>query len=114
MEALTWFAPILAGKLGAWKAFTEELTGPRQAEHVASRRRMGMIREVASLMQMPQGDFVCLFHEAENLDRAFRILAGSDDPYDAWFRGQLTALHGISPEALQRPPATVYLDYHQR
>ncbi|MFD1213845.1 DUF6176 family protein [Arthrobacter sp. GCM10027362] len=114
MEAVTWFAPILPGKLGAWKAFTGELMGQRQAEHVASRRRMGMIREVASLMQTPQGDFVCIFHEAEDLDRAFRILAGSEDPYDAWFRAQIVELHGVTPEMLRRPPARVYLDYHQR
>ena len=55
--------------------------GARQAEHVASRRRMGMVRKVASLMQTPGGDFVCLFHEAEDPGRAFGILAGSGDPY---------------------------------
>ncbi|MCG2622896.1 DUF6176 family protein [Arthrobacter sp. I2-34] len=114
MEAVTWFAPILDGKLEAWQAFTQELMGARQAEHVASRRRMGMVREVAGLMQTPAGDFVCLFHEAEDLDRAFAILAGSEDPYDVWFRAQITELHGITSDQLKRPPATVYLDYHQR
>lgn len=55
MECLTWFAPIMQGKLEAWKAFDEQMKGPRKAEHDASRRRMGVTREVASLMQTPQG-----------------------------------------------------------
>jgi hypothetical protein len=50
---------------------------------------MGVTREVASLMQAPQGDFVCLFHEfhdAEDIAEAVALLATSDDPYDQRFR----------------------------
>ena len=50
---------------------------------------MGVVREVASLVQTPQGDFVCLFHEAEDLAKAYRTLATSEDPYDVWFREHL-------------------------
>jgi hypothetical protein len=112
MECITWFAPILPGKLDAWKAFDAEMTGPRRTEHEASRRRMGVTREVASLMQVPQGDFVCLFHEAEDLAKAFGVLATSDDPYNEWFRARIIELHGITPQMLQGPPpATLFLDY---
>jgi hypothetical protein len=112
MECITWFAPILPGKLEEWKAFDAEMSGPRRAEHEASRRRMAVTREVASLMQVPQGDFVCLFHEAEDLAKAFGLLATSDDPYDQWFRGRLIEVHGLTPEMLQGPPpATLYFDY---
>jgi len=112
MECITWFAPILPGKLEAWKAFDAEMNGPRRAEHHASRRRMGLSREVASLMQTPQGDFVCLFHEGASLERAFRTLATSSDPYDEWFRQNLIEIHGLTPEMLQGPPpAKVYVDY---
>ncbi|PVZ53707.1 DUF6176 family protein [Arthrobacter sp. H-02-3] len=104
MECITWFAPILPGKLEAWKALDAEMSGARAEEHKRSRERMGMTREVASLMQTPQGDFVCLFHEAEDLEKAFRALSTSDDPYDVWFREQLVELHGLTPEMLQGPP----------
>jgi hypothetical protein len=73
-------APILPGKLEAWKKFGEEINGPRRAEHDASRRRLGVTREVASLMQTPQGDFVCVFHEADDLAVVFRGFAESQDP----------------------------------
>jgi hypothetical protein len=112
MECITWFAPILPGKLDAWKMINEEIKGPRREEHDRSRKRIGMTREVASLMQTPQGDFVCLFHEAENLAKAFHTLATSDDPYDIWFRNRLMELHGLTPEMMQAPlPAKVFLDY---
>jgi hypothetical protein len=63
-------------------------------------------------MQVPQGDFVCLFPEAEDLAKAFGVLATSADPYDQWFRAQLIDLHGLTPEMLQGPPpATLYIDY---
>jgi hypothetical protein len=112
MECITWFAPILPGKLEDWKALDAEMTGPRREEHARSRKRMGVSREVASLMQTPQGDFVCLFHEADDLAKAFRTLATSEDPYDVWFREQLVALHGLTAEMLQGPPpATLHFDY---
>lgn len=73
---------------------------------------MGVTREVASLMQVPQGDFVCLFHEAEDLAKAFGLLATSDGPYDQWFRASLIDLHGLTPKMLQGPPpATLCIDY---
>jgi hypothetical protein len=114
VECITWFAPIAPGKLEAWKDFDEQMRGPRRAEHDASRRRMGMNREVASLMQTPQGDFVCLFHEADDLGAAFRMLAESQEPYDVWFRENLVDLHGLTPDMLQGPPpAQLGMDYHR-
>ncbi|MET4097121.1 hypothetical protein [Arthrobacter sp. UYCu712] len=112
MECITWFAPILPGKLDEWKALDEEMKGPRREEHARSRERMGVTREVASLMQTPGGDFVCLFHEADDLAKAFRTLATSEDPFDVWFRERLVSLHGLTAEMLQGPPpAKVYFDY---
>ena len=31
-------------------------------------------------MHTPQGDFVCLFHESEDLAKAFQTIATSQDP----------------------------------
>jgi hypothetical protein len=112
MECITWFAPILPGKLEVWKALVAEMKGDRAADHKRSRERMGMTREVASLMQTSQGDFICLYHEAENLEKAFRTLATSDDPFDVWFREHVLELHGLTPEMLQgTPPAQLMFDY---
>ncbi|GAP55932.1 DUF6176 family protein [Arthrobacter sp. 92] len=112
MECITWFAPILPGKLDEWKALDAEMNGPRREEHARSRKRMGVTREVASLVQTPEGDFVSLFHEAEDLAKAFQTLATSEDPYDVWFREHLVNVHGLTAEMLQGPiPATLFFDY---
>lgn len=112
MESITWFAPILPGKLEEWKSLIEEIHGPREADHRRSRERMGLTREVVSHMETPQGDFVCLFHEGEDLTRSFQEVANSDDPHDQWFREKIQAVHGITPDMLQGPlPSTLHFDY---
>ena len=112
MQCLTWMAPILPGKLDAWEEFDEQMVGPRHAEHDASRRRMGLTREVASLLRTPHGDFVCLYHEASDLAKAFRILVESDDPYDVWFCENIRDIHGLTAEMMTgTPPAVLRLDW---
>lgn len=112
MESLSWFAPILPGKLDEWKSLIEEIQGPRQEEFRRSRERMGVTREVLSHAQTPQGDFIAVFHEADDLARAFQSVATSDHPFDEWFRAKIMEIHGISAEMLQGPPpATVIFDY---
>lgn len=114
MESITWFTPILPGKLDEWKAMVEEVKGPRREEMEQSYQRAGVAREVASLMHTPQGDFVCLFHESEDLGKAFRTLATSEEPFDVWFRGHLESVHGLTAEMMQGPPpAEVFFDYRE-
>jgi hypothetical protein len=112
MECITWFVPVLPGKLDDWKSLIEEINGPLKEEHRRSRERMGLMREVVSHLQTPQGDFACLFHEGEDLAKAFRTAATSDDPHDEWFRGKLLEIHGITAEMLQGPvPASLLFDF---
>lgn len=51
MECIVWSAPILPGKLEAWKAFAEDTR--KGEEYDRQRKRMGVVREVVSLMQTP-------------------------------------------------------------
>jgi hypothetical protein len=115
MECLTWFAPILPGKLEAFKDLDAEIQGPRREEYQQSRQRTGIVREVVSHMTTPEGDFACIFQEAEDIAKAFRVAATSEDPFDEWFRGKIADIHGITPEMLQGPPpAKVYVDYRAK
>jgi Family of unknown function (DUF6176) len=104
MENLCWGAPILPGKLEQWHRFNDEMQGPRREEHAASRREMGIHREVVSLMETPDGQFVSLYHEADDLAKAFHVLATSDTPYLRWFRKEVAEIHGLSAEMLLGPP----------
>ncbi|MBT2520790.1 hypothetical protein [Arthrobacter sp. ISL-28] len=112
MESLTWFAPILPGKLEAFKRLAAETQGPRRDQYQQSRQRMGISREVVSHMATPQGDFACIFQEGNDIGKAFSIVANSEDPFDEWLREKLAEIHGITPEMLQAPPpATVHVNY---
>jgi hypothetical protein len=109
MECIVWSLPILPGKMEAWKALAENTKGE---DYDRSRKRMGVVREVVSLMQTPEGDFACIFQEAKDLAKAFQVISESDDPYDVWFRDQIKEIHGLTPEMLQGPPpAIVTVDY---
>ncbi|MBT2596290.1 DUF6176 family protein [Arthrobacter sp. ISL-72] len=111
MECITWFVPILPGKLDEWKALIEEINGPGKEEYRRSHERLGLTREVASHMQTPQGDFVAMYQEAEDLAKAFHGLAASNDPYDVWLKEKLQEVHGITAEMLQGPlPASLLFD----
>ena len=88
------------------------MKGPRRAEHEASRRRLGMTREVASLMSTPEGDFVCLYHESDDLAKCFQLLAESTEPFDIWFKEQIAGdPRAHAGDARRALPATLALDY---
>ena len=112
MGSMSWFVPLLPGKLDAWKAMTEESNGPRREEHARSRQRLGITREVAALVQTPQGDFTSVFLEAEDIATVFKSMFESDDPYDKWFMDRTMEVHGMNPEMFEAGlPAKVYFDY---
>lgn len=112
MEALSWFVPILPGKLEAWKASIAEIYGPRMADFRRSRERLGISRELAALVQTPQGDFASIFLEAEDLAVVFEGLATSNDPFDVWFRQNAAELHGLIIEEMgTAATSNVYFDY---
>lgn len=110
MQSVSWFVPILPGKLDAWIAFTEE-SKARKEEHARSRRRHGITREVAALVQTPQGDFTSVFLEGEDVSAALKAMRDSTDPYDKWFVAMTEEIHGMTREVYEAPLPKVYFDY---
>ena len=91
MQCVAWSAPILPGKLEASKKFVEETNGPRLAEHDASRRRLGVVPQgsISSLMQEARrGEFVCVFHEADEPGRGLPGVRGVARPLRRMVPGQ--------------------------
>ncbi|CAM3667958.1 nuclear transport factor 2 family protein [Smaragdicoccus niigatensis] len=110
-QSLTWIAPIVAGQTEAWRQFASELSGARRDEHQEAMRRWGMRHEVASLMNTPMGDVVCLYHESADLAAMFRAMAESNEPHDVWFRERVSEIHGMTTEMLGSvPPAQKITD----
>jgi hypothetical protein len=71
-------------------------------DHEASRYRLGINVELAWVETTSAGDVLILYFEGENLEKAFYLLAESNDPYDLWYKERFLAITGTD---LKRPEA---------
>ena len=88
--------PILPGKTPEWRAWLDELNGPRHQEFVDSRRRAG-VHERTFLQPTPMGDLVITTLEGDDPMRAFGQLMNATDSFSKWFIERATAVHGLDP-----------------
>jgi hypothetical protein len=95
MATITLVWPILPGKSEVWRRLTQELLGWRRGEYEESRCRLGITREVAWIVELPQAELVIVSWEVEDPAQVIQKLAASDHPFDRWFRQQLLEIHGI-------------------
>jgi hypothetical protein len=84
--------------------------GQRASQHRASRARHGITRESTWVQSTPAGDVVVVLLESDNLAASLFGLATSDEPFDAWFRAHVKAVHGVDLAAGMPPPEQI-LDY---
>jgi hypothetical protein len=86
--------PILPGKTEEWRQFIAELNGPRHAEFVESRKRVGA-QERTFLQPTPMGDLVIVTLEAEDPAKSFGQFVSSTDAFALWFLDRVKAIHGV-------------------
>lgn len=104
-------APIVPGKVDAWKAWRDELNGPRKAELEDCNARFGLTRHRAWLQQNPDGShLVIAVVDGPGGDSFMEALAASDHPFDAWFKGKAAEIHGIDFSGPMPPPPELALD----
>jgi hypothetical protein len=113
MQCIAFAAPILPGKTEADRsAMQSVIRGERKAAHASSRERHGITREAVWIQQTPGGDMAVVYLEADDLQAAFAGLGSSQDPFDSWFRGVVSDVHGIDLTQGFPPPEQV-LDYRR-
>ena len=95
-------APILDGKVGAWKDWVDELSGPRSEGFKDLNSRSGLTRHDAWLAETPAGAMVIVLIEGPGSDTFMPKLAASDLEIDRWFRGKIKEIHGL--DVTQPPP----------
>ena len=111
MAVMLFAAPILPGKLDAWKNFAKEMQGSRKAAMDAALSDAGVTREVASLQQTPHGDFAVVMFEAEKPGLFMQAMGTGTDEIAQWFRAQLLDVHGMDLTAPPPPPTEIYYQY---
>ncbi len=112
MAVTTFAAPLLPGTTEAWKQAAAEMTGPRRVEFEESRKRMGLTREVVSLQQTPEGDYVVVYLEGDDPSSVVSRYLNSDEPFDRWFAETiLIGTHGMDASQGPPPPNQVFVDW---
>ncbi len=102
--------PILPGKTPAWRAWMDELNGPRRAEFEASRRDAG-VHERTYLQHTPMGDLVIVTVEGDAPGQAFGKMMGAKDAFTTWFIERAKEIHGLDPSAVTSgPPSELIVD----
>ena len=95
-------APIVEGKLDAWKQWTEELSGPRKEGLADFNRRYGLTRHAAWLAETPAGPMVVALHQGPGGDELMPKLGPSQIAFDVSFKQRLIEFHGM--DVTQPPP----------
>ncbi|MCB1107959.1 MAG: hypothetical protein KDK76_07690 [Chlamydiia bacterium] len=94
MQTITFINPLKAGRLEAYKTFTEEILGPRREEYSDLMKRYGLKTAKVYSHALNGQEFIIVVHDAED-DAMERLstFASSEHPFDQWFFKQLTELH---------------------
>ena len=102
-------APILEGKVDAWKQFTKDFES--SGELADFNQRHGLTRHRAWLAETPAGTAVIALHEGPGSDEFMMKLATSDHQGDAKFREFLKDVHGLDfSQPLPGPLPELMLD----
>jgi hypothetical protein len=89
-QGMAFCVPIIPGQTERARSFARDAYG--RDEFTASRRKLRQSREVATLTSTPQGDIVSVYVEADDPIRGNSDFAASQEPFDLWFKEQLTAI----------------------
>ena len=111
-QSIAFAAPFLPGKTDADReALRSCAEGDRKADHEASRKRAGITRESVWIQSTPDGDVAVVLIEADDIGAAMGALAGSEEPFDAWFRDHIKDVHGMDLSEDGGPPPEQVLDF---
>ena len=103
--------PVLPGKDDDARKFAQETMG-RSEEFSASQKRGGVIKEEWAFQQSPMGSLMVVHFEANDIEKAFGVLAESSEDFDVWFRGRVLELTGVDLGAEpEGPPPEIVLDW---
>ena len=105
--------PILPGKTAEWRAWMEEVNGPRREEFAESRRKAG-VHERTFLQSTPMGDLVIVTLEGNDPGHSFGQMVGAGDAFATWFAERAKTIHGIDLTApMTGAPSVLVVDTAQ-
>ena len=94
-------APIVEGKLEAWKRWTKDLTGPNKREFDDFNKRYGLTRHDVWLVETPAGPLAVVLHEGPGGDTMMQKVGHSENSYDKNMVRLISDFHGMD---MNSPP----------
>jgi hypothetical protein len=91
-RGLAFCAPVNPGYEDRGRAFATEAYLTRRDEFGAARRAVGVSRETIALNHTPAGDVVGVYFEADDPAEANRRFAASQEPFDVWFKNEVSSV----------------------
>jgi hypothetical protein len=89
-RGMAFCAPLTPGETDRARAFVADAY--HRDDFTASRRRLNVSEELITLHSTPQGDLVGIYIEGDDLAKGNAGFAASRDPFDVWFKEQLTKI----------------------
>jgi hypothetical protein len=89
-RGMAFCAPLTPGETDRARAFVTDAY--HRDDFTASRRRLNVSEELITLHSTPQGDIVGIYIEGDDPVRGNEGFAASRDPFDVWFKEQLTKI----------------------
>jgi hypothetical protein len=93
-RGMAFCAPLTPGETDRARAFVADAY--RRDDFTASRRRLNVSEELITLHSTPQGDVVGIYIEGDDPVKGNEGFAASQEPFDLWFKEQLTKIFPAS------------------
>lgn len=100
-------APILEGKLDAWKNWVAEFKVARKGEFDEFNERYGLTRHDIWLVESPSGPMAVVLHEGPGADAFMEKVMHSENGFDNTFTKNLSEFHGMDPNSPPPGPPPV-------
>jgi len=90
-------APIVDGKLDAWKGFVEECKSGSKSEGFHDlNQRYHLTRHDIWHAETPAGSMAIVLHEGPGSDDFMEALGQSDHSFDIWMKDQIVEYHNMN------------------
>ena len=110
MSDMVLAAPILPGKLDAWKEFSRNLEEVKRSEFAALIKKTGLSRIRCWLQEGPDSAIGIIFYEGGNPEAFFKEIGSSQESFAVWFRETVMDCHGMDLSNPAGPPPVIVTD----
>jgi hypothetical protein len=101
---------VLTGKESQARQFGVSIK-QKKNDWERSEKRLRLKKEAWFLQQSPQGSFLIVYIEGDDVGKALSDFAKSRDSFDVWFKDEVKAISGVDLNQPAGPPPELLFSY---